>query len=367
MKVSNKQSQLCISDVLSLILPICLVFFIYVVSYFPALIETYYSLKMYQFIADFQRIAIGFIPFSIGDIFYAVLAIIGILWVIKIIRLLIKKQFLKYHFILQGIKILKFFLWLYIIFNTLWGLNYNRLGIGSQLHINKTVYTTEELRVMTCEIVDKLNNSRVILGDSDYQYPKRTVIYNQAYLAYKKAHQDFSFLNYKYYSVKTSLLSLVISYAGYSGYYNPFTGEAQLNNDLPEFLLPFVTCHEMAHQIGYASESEANFIGYLVATHSNNQLFIYSGYFDIFMSANAELLAKDFYAGYLNLLQLNSLVKKDRKNYRTYVMGKKNNIQPIISNIYDQYLKANQQKSGINSYNEVVGFLIAYKLKYEKI
>jgi hypothetical protein len=367
MKVTNKQHRLYISNITTLILPICLAFCVFVVSYFPVIIETHYSLKIYQFIANFQRIVTGFLPFSIGDIFYASLAVTGIFWVIKTARLVIKKQFLKLNIVLGCIKILKFFLWLYIVFNTLWGLNYNRLGIGSQLQLQKTKYTTEELRIMTCDIADKLNNSRLALGDSNYQYPKHTVTYTQAYYAYQQAQKDFSFLDYKYFAVKSSLISLVVSYAGYSGYYNPFTGEAQLNNDLPEFLLPFVTCHEMAHQIGYASESEANFAGYLAATHSNNNLFIYSGYFDVFMSANGELFSRDFYAGYLNLLQLNSLVKKDRKTYRTYVMGKKNNLQPFVSNLYDQYLKANQQKSGINSYNEVVGYLIAYKRKYGKI
>ena len=95
MKVTNKQPQLYISNITSLILPICLAIFIYVVSYFPALIETYYSLKIYQFIADFQRIVTGFIPFSIGDIFYTILAINGIFGVMKFIRLIIKKQFSK--------------------------------------------------------------------------------------------------------------------------------------------------------------------------------------------------------------------------------------------------------------------------------
>ncbi|MBC7652366.1 MAG: DUF3810 domain-containing protein, partial [Deinococcales bacterium] len=317
------------------------------VSYFPAVIETYYSLRIYKYIADFQRIITGFMPFSIGDIFYASLVVIGIYWIIKFIKLLINNQLVKCHFILGSIKFLKIFLWLYIVFNGLWGLNYNRLGIGSQLNLKQIDYTTEELKAMTCDIVEKLNNSRLALGDSNYQYPKHTSTYYQALTAYQQANKSFSFLDYQHYSVKSSLLSLVVSYAGYSGYYNPFTGEAQLNNDLPEFLLPFVTCHEMAHQLGYASESEANFVGYLAAIHSNNQLFIYSGYFDVFMSANAELLSKDFFAGYLNLLQLNSLVKRDRRIYKTYVMGKKNNMQPILSNLYDQYLKANQQKSGI--------------------
>lgn len=367
MKVTNKQSYLHIYNLKPLILPICIALSLYVVSFFPTVIETYYSLQLYQYIADFQRIVAGFIPFSIGDIFYASVAIIGVYWLIKGTKLLLSRQLVKRYFIVGCIKILKIFLWLYIVFNGLWGLNYNRLGIASQLHLQQINYTTEELKAMTCDIVDKLNNSRLAFGDSNYQYPKTKATYQQAFTAYQQAQQDFSFLDYQHYSIKSSLLSLVVSYAGYSGYYNPFTGEAQLNTDLPEFLLPFVTCHEMAHQLGYASESEANFAGYLAATHSNNQLFKYSGYFDVFMSANAELLSKDFYAGYLNLLQLNSLTKRDRRIYRTYVMGKKNNMQPIISSIYDQYLKANQQTSGINSYNEVVGFLIAYRRKYGTI
>jgi hypothetical protein len=156
----------------------------------------------------------------------------------------------------------------------------------------------------------------------------------------------------------------MVSYAGYSGYYNPFSGEAQLNTDLPKFVTPFVTCHEMAHQLGYASESEANFVGFLSASKSNNPLFVYSAYFDMFMSANNELFEQDFYSAILNLKQLNSLTKRDRKIYREYVLGKQNNMQPVMSIIYDQYLKANQQKSGIKSYNEVIGWLIAYKKKY---
>ena len=293
MKVTHKQSYIHICNIKQLILPIGLAIFVYMVSFFPSVIETYYSLQVYQYIASFQRIIAGIVPFSIGDIFYASIAIIGIYWVIKCIKLLINKQLVKGHFIVGSVKVIKIFLWLYIVFNGLWGLNYNRLGIVSQLRLQQVDYrdyTTEELKAMTCDIVEKLNSSRLALGDSNYQYPKHTSTYYQAFTAYQQANKNFSFLNYQHYSVKSSLLSLVVSYAGYSGYYNPFTGEAQLNNDLPEFLLPFVTCHEMAHQLGYASESEANFVGYLAATHSNNQLFVYSGYFDVFMSANAELL-----------------------------------------------------------------------------
>lgn len=349
------------------VLPVSLAILIYILSFFPFIIERYYSSCFYIFISDCQRIIAGWVPFSIGDILYCLVIAYLLYNLIKAVIFVFKPPFKKCFFLQGLLKTIKIFLWLYIIFNVLWGLNYNRLGIAYQLSLNEKNYTTEELKDLTCDILEKINISRVALGDSNYQYPANKTIFLQAFEAYQQTHKRFSFLDYQGFSVKPSLLSSVVSYAGYSGYYNPFSGEAQLNTDLPKFTMPFVTCHEIAHQLGYASESEANFVGYLAARYSGNDLFVYSAYFEIFMNANGELFGKDFYSAYLNLKQLNSLVKQDRRIYREYIMGNQNNVQPVISKMYDQYLKANQQKNGIKSYNEVVGWLIAYKRKYGKI
>src|SRR5690606_41146170 len=69
-----------------------------------------------------------------------------------------------------------------------------------------------------------------------------------------------------------------LTYMGFSGYLNPFTNEAQVNNMLPLYSFAATTTHEIAHQIGYASESEANFVGYLAAVHNRDQFVQYSGY-----------------------------------------------------------------------------------------
>ncbi len=47
---------------------------------------------------------------------------------------------------------------------------------------------------------------------------------------------------------------------GVTGYLNPFTNEAQVNTTVPAFLQPFMTCHEIAHQLGFAPEEDANFV-----------------------------------------------------------------------------------------------------------
>ena len=50
---------------------------------------------------------------------------------------------------------------------------------------------------------------------------------------------------------------------GFSGYLNPFTNEAQVDILIPKYQLPTTASHEVAHQLGYAAENEANFIGIL--------------------------------------------------------------------------------------------------------
>jgi hypothetical protein len=123
----------------------------------------------------------------------------------------------------------------------------------------------------------------------------------------------------------------------------------------------------MAHQLGYASESEANFVGYLAAVRSSDKLFHYSTYFDLFNYANHELFLRDSLTAKENYKQLDTLVKIDVIELKRYWKKSENPIEPIIKIFYDHYLKANQQIKGVKSYNEVIGWLIAYYKKYGKI
>jgi hypothetical protein len=51
-----------------------------------------------------------------------------------------------------------------------------------------------------------------------------------------------------------------------------------MNYQMPVFNRPFVACHEMSHQMGYGAEDEANFVGFLAATGSDDRLLRYSAY-----------------------------------------------------------------------------------------
>jgi hypothetical protein len=51
---------------------------------------------------------------------------------------------------------------------------------------------------------------------------------------------------------------------GFSGYLNRLL-KAQVNYIGPMYSFPMTTNHEMAHQMGFASETECNFIGFLAS------------------------------------------------------------------------------------------------------
>ena len=346
------------------IIPLVLVVFIKFTTAFPAFIETYYSYGVYPFFANCQRTLWGWLPFSIGDLLYCLFVFFLLYRCYCTIQLARAKkinwEWLK-TILLRNFRVL---LWVYIIFQSFWAINYHRQGIAHQLQLTENHYTEEELKTFVCDLVDELNTTRTALGDSNFVYPNNGIIFNNVYDAYQVLHYKIPFLHYQHPSVKPSLFSYIVSYAGYSGYYNPFTGEAQVNTDLPGFCKPDVTCHEMAHQLGYASESEASFVGYLAGINSSNLMLKYSTLFNLFATANSELFAIDFWAAILNIKDLNPLVRRDRRIYRNYILGNQNNIEPVLKNVYDQYLKANAQKRGINSYEDVVGWVIAYRKKY---
>lgn len=338
-----------------------------IISFYPNWIERNYSRGLYPYISWFYRSLFGWLPFSIGDILYTAAVIYLIVKLIKIVKVVSDKRLKSVNY--KRIAIKGFFIasFVYIYFNVMWGLNYNRPGIAAQLRLNPQTHSKQDLKQITNILLNRVNENRLTIGSKPINYKPYEQVFLQAQDAYHTAADTFPFLEYKTRSVKRSLYGRLGNFLGFMGYYNPFTAEAQLNLTVPRFLIPFVTCHEMAHQLGYASESEANFVGYLTAVRSKDKLFNYSTYFDLFNYANHELYLQDSVAAKDNFTHLNSLVKTDIRELEDYWRKSENPVEPLIKIFYDHYLKANQQSKGVKSYNEVIGWLIAYYKKYGKI
>jgi Protein of unknown function (DUF3810) len=340
---------------------------VHIYSANPARVEAQYSTGIYPHIARFLRYTFGWLPVSVGDLLYG--AVIGwIIWkLVRGITALFKKQVTRSKFGRVCLKAINLFLVVYISFNILWGINYNRQGIADQLNLKMEKYSVDDLKNINALLVERVNISKHALTGQSQTYPSNQQLFSKVKEAYVKAERVYPFLRYHPSSLKPSLWSWLGNYMGFTGYYNPFTAEAQVNTLVPKFLQPFTSCHEVAHQIGYAKEMEANFVGYLAASVSEDTLLHYSVYLDLFMYSNRNLFKTDSSAarGFGN--QLLPGVLEDLKEWREFSKKHRNPIEPVFRWIYGVYLERNQQPEGVLSYDEVTGFLIAYHKKFGRI
>ena len=331
-------------------------------------VEKYYTFGIYPLVSKTLRSIFGWIPFSMGDLLYIAAFVWLVLKTWKLLRLLKRRQARSYLSWILFRKYLKLGLLVYIVFSLFWGLNYFRQGIEKQLGLELEPYSVKDLFELTTVLQQRLNDyAERVDSVQRLVYDQNNFLFEKGSAAYHNFHQTFPYLLYTQASIKPSLFTPVGHWFGFTGYYNPFSAEAQLKTTIPVFLKPFVVTHEIAHQLGYAKENEASFVAYLACKQSTDINFLYSVYFEMYRDAlfecrltpNKELtetISKNIHAR----------VKWDIRDLRLYLLSNQNFIEPFMTGAYDRYLKLNNQPKGRATYNEVIAYLIAYMKKFGK-
>lgn len=322
----------------------------------------FYFHRLYVWISLLLRQVTGWIPFSIGDLLYAAWFITAIVFFVKVCYKLIRRKWQELGgLLLAG---LRFILGLYLAFMVLWGYNYQRRSLAADMQLNVKPYKVEQLQRLADTLLQQVNSYKAALGDTmGATHPPQAdsmAIFQRATAAFEQAGRRWPSLQYRHPSIKPSLYGKWLNYTGVGGYLNPFTSEAQVNTTTPGFLLPFGTCHEIAHQLGYAPEEEANFVGYLAANSIADNRFRYAAAFEMFLHSVRQLSRQDTTLAAGLWERALPGVKADYRQLRDFYARYRGPLDNYTAFIYDQYLKANRQEAGIRSYSEVVGWLIAY-------
>lgn len=329
-------------------------------SFYPDIIETYYSNGIYPIISKTLRFLLGWIPFSFGDIIYAILIIFILRWFYLNYKFIYKKP--KQSFL----TITAFLSVIYFCFHFLWGLNYHRNPLHKSLNIDND-YTTEELLSVTKKLISSTNAIHLKIATNDSTKVvvpfSNSEIFEKTTLGYEQLQKTYPNLKYQQKSIKNSLWSLPLTYAGYGGYLNPFTNEAQVNSLIPKYHFPLVSCHEEAHQIGYAAENETNFIGYLACMKNPDKYFQYAGATFAVRYCLNELYRRDSNAYKTLIKTLNSGVRKNFQESQQFWDSYQNPSEIVFKSMYDLFLKSNNQQKGIKSYSYVVALIVNYETK----
>ena len=343
------------------ILPLFLILQIIVVKtigLFPDFVENWYSKGFYPKLTHAFRTAWGWLPFSLGDVLYFIVIGLLIRWIWKY-RIGFFTEWKN-----NGLVILSWISVFYFFFHLLWGMNYYRVSLHEKLQLDKE-YTIKQLQVFTEGMLAKTNTLQLQITKNDsvavvVPYSD-SEIYNLAVKGYQKLPHELNEFHYENKSIKNSLFSLPLSYMGFGGYFNPFTHEAQVNNLKPKYTSPLTTCHEMAHQTGIGSESECNFIGFVTASNHDDLYFQYSAYsFALrYGITNLEALKEGSSKPFLK--KINTGVLKNFEESELFWTRHNTPINTFFEWFYDKFLKANQQKEGMEGYSKFVGLVIGYE------
>lgn len=330
-----------------------------ILTHYPPFVETYYSNLLYPFISKIFRLVFGWLPFSVGDLIYSTALIFMLRWLYKLTKKGFKQLYLKEHLISIMVTASS----VYFMFHLLWGLNYYRMPIEQHLNLNSE-YTTTALIEVTQKLIVRSNSLHSEISkdpskrfEIPYDFKEISKKVAQGYTALSIS---YPFLAYDPPSQKQSLYSLPLAYMGFSGYLNPFTNESQVNSKTPVNSMPLTLAHEQAHQLGYAAESEANFVAFLATYNHKDPYFRYAAYTFALRYCLKDLYKKDKTTFKALINNIHSGITKDFRNREKQWAQFANPLEPIFKRIYGGFLKANQQTQGIESYNQVVGLVVNY-------
>ncbi|GAA0742617.1 DUF3810 domain-containing protein [Gaetbulibacter jejuensis] len=304
-----------------------------------------------------MRYAFGWVPFSIGDVLYTLATVYILRWLFVNRKRIIKDTKAWILDVLSAVSIG------YFTFHLLWAFNYYRLPLHKALNIEKD-YTTEALIATTERLISTVNTVHIAITNNDtikvdMPYSK-TELLQKVPKGYDKLSKKFPHLAYQPKSVKRSIYSLPLTYMGFSGYLNPFTNEAQIDGLIPTFKYPTTASHEVAHQLGYAAENEANFIGSMAAMHHDDIYFKYSGYAFALRHCLHEIYRRDPKQYETLVTKVNKGILKNYQEVRDFWDNYQNPTEPLFKSTYDTFLKANNQIDGMESYSYVVALLVNY-------
>ncbi|MDY2588100.1 DUF3810 domain-containing protein [Winogradskyella aquimaris] len=330
---------------------------IQILKQFPEFVEQFYSHGIYVFTSKLMRYTFGWIPLSVGDLLYTLLSIYVIRWMI-VNRKRIYKDTLNWFLDVFATLSLAYF-----AFHLLWALNYYRLPLYKSLDL-EAEYSTEQLLSFTERLIQKSNTIHRQLAPNDsakVDMPfTKSEVFDMVKDGYTSLAEHYPHLKYNPVSIKKSIYSVPLTYMGFSGYLNPFTNEAQVDGLIPTYKFPTTSCHEVAHQLGYAAENEANFIGCLAAIHNEDLYFKYSGYTFGLRYCLVEIFKRDKALYYEILPTVNKGILKNYEEVQKFWRSYENPIEPVFEKTFDNFLKANNQSAGMKSYSYVVALLVNY-------
>jgi hypothetical protein len=245
------------------------------------------------------------------------------------------------------------------LFVALWGIQYARPGLEERLGIEVSgPVSAQELERLARAAVETSNRlyftvhgSRDI-GEPTPAPPRRELVpeLERAWERVARHHGLPERAARSHGAPKAFLATPAVRRLGVAGMYFPFTGEALVLSDLPGVSLPRDMGHEMAHQRGFASESDANVLAFLVAREAMDPLINYSAYVFLQRQLISALAVRDPGAAMEVIQARYPGVQRDVESHTGYWRGARGWTRTMSLTLNHAMLRAHGVPGGIASY-----------------
>ncbi len=340
----------------------------YILSFFPAFVERFYTRGLFQGIRVLYDYTLGLLPVPMVYFLFFILLFWAFFSIKKLYQLKRKPLERLQNLLLNIGAFIGGFIFLFLV---LWGYNYARLPIekqlGLQVHPLPLDSLEQKLYQHTQKVItqrEKILNIDSLRAVRDELLPKNLEKVVRA--AVEDLLQSWDFPTYGRVRGRQLYPKGILLRISTAGVYIPLVAEGHLDAGLHPLQKPFTMAHELFHGYGFTDEGTCNFLAYLACIRSKKPFLQYAAELTYYryLAANFLKYKNETYQKFRASLPKGLVADLNAINDN----GKKYpDIFPRFRNAaYDTYLKTQGVKEGLESYDRIIVLLCAWEKRNTK-
>ena len=302
------------------------------------------------------------IPFSLAEALIAVLAVGTIVYIIYEISGLIRKSGKGRRLYRLFMRLAALCLALYAGFCLLWGVYYYGDDFIAKSGLVTENISAEDLELVTVYFAARLNEyaPQVERSEEGFCRTDRAEVLLRSPELFRAVSAHYPCLAGPEVPAKKMVFSRFMSIIDFTGFFSPFTAEANVNADFPPALFASTVAHELSHQRGVAKEQEANFVAVLSSLESGDVDYCYSACLLAYIHLSNALYPVDPAACRMIDGGLKEAVHLDIDENNRYWARFESPVQTVTNTVYEGFLQSYEQTLGMRSYGACVDLLVNY-------
>ncbi len=302
------------------------------------------------------------LPFSVAEWLIALGILLALLFLWQLIRHFLKRPRDWRGLYRWAMTLLALLALLFALFCLWWGVYYYADSFSERSGLEDRPISAEQLESVTRRFAELANRCapEVRRDDSGLYAANAGELFEKSASLYREVSEKYPCLAGPELHAKPVVASRLMSYLNNTGFFCPYTAEANLNVDAPLCMLPATIAHELAHQRGVAREDEANFVAVLSCLENGDADYVYSAALFAYTYLGNALHKADYAAWREVYESLSEAVKADLHDNNTYWQRFETPVKEFSDEVYTVFLQTYGDDRGMQSYGACVDLLVAY-------